>query len=151
MVEVSLLTIAMIEDGSESMMVLKEVDGARALVIGIGVAEASAIALEMEEVVPPRPMTHDLLLSVVSRLRGRVERVLIHDLEDDVFLAQIELMTEDGIIEVDARPSDCVAVAVRARAPILVSDEVMDEAGFIPDEDGWMVIPEGDDGPDDTR
>ncbi len=151
MIEADLVSVAMVDEGNGSAVILRESGGERILVIGIGLIEASSIALELEEVRPPRPMTHDLLMGIVGRLRGRVERVLIHDLRDDVYIGQIDLMTEDGLIEVDARPSDCIALAVRARAPIMISEEVIEAAGFLPGDADWLTGDEDDDLEDDEE
>lgn len=139
MIKMELLSVAVVEDGGSNVVVLREKEAERVLVIGIGLAEASAIALELEQVSTPRPMTHDLLLGIVSRLRGEVVRVSIHEVKEDVFYGQIDLQTEDGVLEVDARPSDAIALAVRAGAPIYASEQVLDQAAFIPEGDSWLA------------
>jgi uncharacterized protein len=108
------------------VVVLQREDQSAFLPIWIGLCEANAIALQMEGVTSPRPMTHDLLLSLISSLDYSLEHVLIHTLEDNVFFARLHLRAEaGGTVDIDARPSDAVALALRASAPILASLEVL--------------------------
>ncbi len=114
-------------------LILKELEGNRRLPIIIGAFEAQAIALEMEGVTPPRPMTHDLLKSVIDSFGGFLNEIYINDLKEGTFYAK--LIFEDTDIEIDARPSDAIAIAVRAGAPIFVDNEVLDETGILPQSD----------------
>ncbi len=114
--------------GVSPVVVLRTEDG-RYLPIYIGLAEAMAINSALKNVVPPRPMTHDLLVDIVGKLKARVERVVIDDLIDNTFYARIVLRQNDHEIEVDARPSDSIAIAVRIGCPIYVDNKVLDEAG----------------------
>ena len=108
------------------VVVLQREDEAAFLPIWIGLCEANAIALQMEGVSSPRPMTHDLLLSLIQSLDYSLEHVLIHTLQDNVFFARLHLRANGGrIVEIDARPSDAVALALRASAPILATAEVL--------------------------
>ncbi|MCG6962205.1 MAG: bifunctional nuclease family protein, partial [Acidobacteria bacterium] len=108
------------------VVVLQREDQSAFLPIWIGLCEANAIALQMEGVSSPRPMTHDLLLSLIQSLDYSLEHVLIHTLQDNVFFARLHLRANGGrTVEVDARPSDAVALALRASAPILATDEVL--------------------------
>jgi bifunctional DNase/RNase len=113
-------------------LILKEVDGNRRLPIIIGAFEAQAIALEMEGMIPPRPMTHDLLKSVIENFGEAIEEVYISELREGTFYAKILFSTSQ--IEIDARPSDAIALAVRCNAPIYVNSDVMDDTGVFPQE-----------------
>jgi bifunctional DNase/RNase len=129
-VRVEVVGIASTESNGAYALILKEVGGERRLPIIIGSFEAQAIALELEGMRPPRPMTHDLLKSVIEALDSNLTEVCIHDLRDGTFYAY--LLLDDGEIEVDARPSDAIALALRCEAPIYVSEEVMEEAAVLP-------------------
>jgi len=113
-------------------LILKEVDGNRRLPIIIGAFEAQAIALEMEGVIPPRPMTHDLLKAVIENFGEAIEEVYISELREGTFYAKI--LFSSSQIEIDARPSDAIALAVRCNAPIYVNSDVMDDTGVLPQE-----------------
>lgn len=144
MIEMDLVTVGMAPRGDGNVLVLREVDGERMLVLGIGFAEATSIAMAAEGVAPPRPMTHDLMLSLVRRLGGTLKRIMIHDMRSETFIGQLEISTEGGVLEVDARPSDCIALAVREDVPLYVSDMVLDMAAVTQD----MI---GDDEEDEYR
>ena len=116
--------------GVSPVVVLRSEDG-RLLPIYIGLAEAMAINSALKNVVPPRPMTHDLLVDIIGKLNAKVERVVIDDLIDNTFYARIVLKQNDHEVEVDARPSDSIAIAVRIGCPIYVDDKVLDEAGIL--------------------
>jgi uncharacterized protein len=106
------------------------------LPIWVGIFEANAIALQLENVSTPRPMTHDLLRNMISELDARVTRVVINDLRDSTFFAQIRVITGERTLELDARPSDAIALALRADAPIYVAQSVLEQAQTIsPDSD----------------
>lgn len=110
------------------IVVLRDVEGERILPIWVGVFEANAIALQIESVQTPRPMTHDLLRNVISDLSATVDRVVVCDLKESTFFASIMLRLESGVIAVDARPSDAIALALRAHAPIFVEESVIETA-----------------------
>ena len=110
------------------IVILRDQEGARVLPIWVGPAEASAIALQIENVAPPRPLTHDLLHDVTTALGVTVKRVIIHELKGSTFYAFLELTQGTDVILVDARPSDALALALRARAPIFVRTEVLDQS-----------------------
>ena len=93
-------------------------------------AEAMAIHSALKKQIPPRPMTHDLLVEVINRLNAKVEKIVIDDLIDNTFYARLVLRQNDHRIEIDARPSDCIAIAVRLACPIYVEKKVLDEAGL---------------------
>jgi bifunctional DNase/RNase len=115
---------------------LKEIEGNRRLPIIIGAFEAQAIALEMEGIKPPRPLTHDLLKQITDNLGAIVNEVVIDELRENTFFAKIVIEVSGLTQEIDARPSDAIALAVRAEAPIFVATAVMDAAAFVPsDED----------------
>jgi uncharacterized protein len=107
------------------VVVLKETEGAGILPIWVGIYEANAIALEIEKVQTPRPMTHDLLKNVLSGLNVRVSKVVVSDLKEDTFYALIWMERDGQIMSVDSRPSDALALALRLDCPIFVEDDVM--------------------------
>jgi hypothetical protein len=111
------------------ILVLREEGEQRILPIWIGVSEANAIALQLENVKVPRPMTHDLLCGILSQMHGQVKEVRICDLQDNTYFADIVLEQAGEEVHVDARPSDAVALAVRADAPIFVEETIFDRCG----------------------
>lgn len=110
----------------QTVVVLKDWEGVKLLPIWIGPAEARAIAVELEGARPSRPLSHDLLLGLVSSVRGRVTRIVINDLRDSTFYATIDIDTPRGTHHIDARPSDALAIAVRAKCPIFVDGGALD-------------------------
>ncbi len=102
------------------IVILKDFEERKALPIWIGLFEANAIAMKLEEVVTPRPMTHDLIANILKSLEATVERIVVNDLVDNTFYARIYLSTPAGVVEVDSRPSDAIAIALRTNAPIYV-------------------------------
>ncbi len=120
-------------------LVLKESGGSRRIPIIIGGFEAQAIALE--RITPPRPLTHDLIKNILESLNTRVSEACIAELKDGIFFATITLSDDQ---EIDTRPSDAIAIAVRYAAPIFVSEAVMKEAGFIPEDDDTVDDGGGD-------
>jgi bifunctional DNase/RNase len=113
------------------IVILKDKAGERVLPIWVGIFEANAIALQMENITTPRPMTHDLLRNIITDLDGRVERVVVSDLKDNTFYAIIHLTVKGEQVVIDARPSDAIALALRTRSPILVEETVIDNAKTI--------------------
>lgn len=113
------------------VVILKDVEGNRALPIWIGSFEANAIALEMERVTPPRPMTHDLIRNILEGLKAKVSRIVVNDLRDNTYYAVIFLSVNDTEVAIDARPSDAIALALRVKAPIFVAEKVIREAKSI--------------------
>jgi bifunctional DNase/RNase len=107
------------------IVVLRDHDGQRILPIWVGVFEANAIALQMENVETPRPMTHDLLKKVIDGLGGVVERIVVCELRENTFYATIHLETSRGSVAIDARPSDSIALALRTRSKIFVEEAVI--------------------------
>lgn len=130
-VEIAGIPVSSSVSGGGFALLLKEVDGERRLPIIIGHFEAQAIAFEMEGLKPPRPLTHELLKTILESLNYSIEYVIINELRDSTFYAKIKLNTEE-IDDIDARPSDAIALALKFRAPIYIAKDVMDEIGFIP-------------------
>jgi bifunctional DNase/RNase len=121
--------------GGAYAILLKEIEGARRLPIIIGAFEAQAIALEMEGIKPPRPLTHDLLKTLVDNLGASVVEIIVNELKENTFYAKIILEASGLTNEIDARPSDAIALAVRTYAPIFVNESVMSAAAFIPSDE----------------
>lgn len=133
MKRVDVLGVRVEMPSNQPIVLLREIDGDRYLPIWIGAAEATAIAYVQQGVVPPRPLTHDLLKEVIDGVDRSLVEVRITRLEDGVFYAELDL--GQGAV-VSARPSDAIALALRTSSPILVDDAVLDEAGvMIPDEE----------------
>lgn len=122
--------------GGAYALVLGEEDGNRRLPIIIGAFEAQAIALELEKIQPPRPMTHDLLRDTLDSVQASVTEVVIDELREGTFFAKIRYTHNGENDQLDARPSDAVALAVRVDAPIFVAPSVLDEAGIVADDEG---------------
>jgi len=110
------------------IVMLKDMQGERVLPIWVGIFEANAIALQIENIATPRPMTHDLLRNIIKDLDGAVERVVVCDLRDNTFYAVIYLTVRGESVAIDARPSDAIALALRTRSPILVEETVIENA-----------------------
>ncbi len=117
--------------GGAYALILREVEGNRRLPIIIGAAEAQAIALEMEGIKPPRPLTHDLMKNIIAAFGGELTDVVIDELRDGTFYAKLNIDNQ----VIDSRPSDAIALAVRYGAQIFVASTVMDEAAFVPEEE----------------
>jgi hypothetical protein len=113
---------------SMPIVVLKDVASETVMPIWVGIFEANAIAIEIEKVAVPRPMTHDLIRNLIRHLNARLERVVISELNDDTFFATLWLRQGDEPMVIDARPSDAIALALRADCPIYVTEEVMQSA-----------------------
>lgn len=120
--------------GGAYALILNELDGKRRLPIIIGTFEAQAIALELEHIKPPRPMTHDLLRNILQTFQTYVKYIHINNLREGTFYAEIVFEMDGEDVFQDARPSDAIALAIRFNAPIFVSSEVLDEAGIVADE-----------------
>ena len=110
------------------IIILKDLLGDKALPIWVGYFEANAIALEIEKINTPRPMTHDLLSSMISSLHAKVKHVLINDLKDNTFFAVISVIQNGSDMTIDARPSDAIALALRTKSPIFVEEKVIEAA-----------------------
>lgn len=141
MIEVEINSIRVSLMNQQRIVVLKDLHSDRFLAIFIGQFEAEAINYELQEGAPhhPRPLTHDLLKNLIRELGGRVVHVLVNDLRDETFYARIVIdMGDDRLIEVDARPSDAIALAVRTKSPIFVAEAVMNRAALEPEADVEM-------------
>jgi bifunctional DNase/RNase len=110
------------------IVILRDKEGQRVLPIWVGIFEANAIALQIENIATPRPMTHDLLRNVIQDLKATVEKIVVCDLQENTFYALIYLALGGDTLAVDARPSDAIALALRTQAPIYVEDAVIDHA-----------------------
>lgn len=108
------------------IVVLRELGGERAVFIWVGIAEATAISIELEGQRPPRPLTHDLIVLILDRTGVEVERVVITDMQESTYYAHLHLRGTDGTEGIDCRPSDAIAVALRAGAPIHIDSELLD-------------------------
>ena len=114
-----------------ALVILRDLEGTKALPIWIGPQEANAIVLEIEQVPTPRPMTHDLIKNILEGVNATVTRVVVNDLKESTFYATIFLSLEGREVRIDARPSDAIAVALRVKAPIYVTLDVIERAGSI--------------------
>lgn len=135
MIEVIIDSIRVSLMSQYRVVILKDTNTDRYLPIWIGPCEADAITIELQEMPPQRPLTHDLLKSVIGELGGQVVHILISELRSDVYYARIVVNVNGKQVEVDARPSDAIALAVRVKAPIFVADLVMDRAAIEPEVD----------------
>jgi len=136
MIRLDLVNVGQVEETDAILLVLRAPERGQLLVIETGILEGQAIALEAQRLRTERPMTHDLLSNVIQGLGARVEEVRIHEFKEETFFAEVVLTrTVDGgrRVSFDSRPSDAIALALRAGAPIYVADHVMDETG-IPEE-----------------
>lgn len=120
---------------SMPIIILKNSKGDSVLPIWVGIFEANAIAMQLESIVSPRPMTHDLLKNIIEGLQAQLKRVVIHDLRDNTFFAAIHLHRNGEDLAVDARPSDAMALALRMQAPIFVESQVLDKSQRAEDGD----------------
>jgi bifunctional DNase/RNase len=127
-IEVRIRGLMMDPSTSMPIVVLKDITSETVMPIWVGIFEANAIALEIEKVAAPRPMTHDLARNLIRNLNARLERVVISELKDDTFFATLWLRQGDDPLVLDARPSDALALALRADCPIYVTEEVMQQA-----------------------
>jgi len=142
MIEMTIDSIRVSLMNYQRVVILKEKMAERYLPIWIGPAEADAIAVKLQGVTVPRPLTHDLLHSVIDILGATINSIIVSDLKNDTFYAKILLNVDGGQMEVDSRPSDALALAVRAEAPIYAEETVLDKAGIILDKETGKPIPE---------
>ncbi len=126
-IQMELQRIIISEMQDRQIIVLKEVDGERTFPIVIGSAEAYAIDRRLKGIPAPRPLTHDLLASVIEQLGGEIERIEIHNLEDAIFFARILIRQDGQLVEIDSRPSDAIALGVATMVPIYVAEHVLDQ------------------------
>jgi len=142
LIEVTIDSIRVSLMNYQRVVILKEKDTERYLPIWIGPAEADAIAVKLQGVNVPRPLTHDLLNTVIDTLGATINSVVVSDLKNDTFYAKVILNVDGGQTEVDSRPSDALALAVRADVAIYVEDTVLDKAGILLDKETGKPIPE---------
>jgi bifunctional DNase/RNase len=135
MIEVVIDSIRVSLMSQHRVVVLKDMSRERFLPIWIGPCEADAITVKLQDLPTPRPLTHDLLKSAIRELGGRIVHILISELRNEVYYARIVVEVAGDQIEIDSRPSDAIALAVRASCPIFVAESVMDKAAREPDED----------------
>lgn len=129
MVEMSVESVRINLATNQRVVILKEGQGERYLFIWIATAEAYSIAMELQGTTSLRPLTHDLLKNVITELGGKIVSVIVNDLADDIFYARVVLDAAGRHVEIDSRPSDAIALAVRTKAPIYVAESVLDSAG----------------------
>jgi len=128
--EMTLYGVSFEPIGKQPIVLLKTVDDERFLPIWIGHPEAAAILMKLQGASPPRPMTHDLVTNIISELQGEVVRVTVTELRENTYFARITIVQNGREVEVDSRPSDAIALAVRCEAQIFAADEVVDESGI---------------------
>lgn len=133
LVEMVVDSVGIARATSQPVVLLKQKDGERYLPIWIGVVEVNAIAVVTEGIAMPRPLTPDLLCTIVDKLGGEVNSIMITDLKDNIFYAKVVLAADWKKIEIDSRPSDAIAIAIRVKTPIYVTKHVLDKAGLTPD------------------
>ncbi len=146
MKELSIESIRLSLMNYQRVVILREKEADRYLPIWIGPAEADAIAVRLQDVSVARPLTHDLLRNAIEQLGGKVLYILVNDLANDTFFARIVLEVKGETMEIDSRPSDAIALAVRVEAPIFAEESVLDRAGVLLDEDGQPAGTTDDDG-----
>jgi bifunctional DNase/RNase len=135
MIEVKIDSIRASLMSEHRVVILKDLSSDRFLPIWIGRYEAEAIAIRLQNIEVPRPMTHDLLANAIIEMGGEISHVLVSDLRNDTFFAKIDVKINGQSVEIDSRPSDAIALAVRANAAIFVEEHVMEEAGIVPETD----------------
>jgi len=132
LVEMAVESIGVSKIDYQPVVILKEKDGEFYLPISIGLVEANAISVILEGIEPPRPLTPDLLCSIINRMGASIDSIVINDLQDYTFYAKITINTNCMQMEIDSRPSDAIAIALRVKAPIYVDKAVLDKAGIRP-------------------
>jgi bifunctional DNase/RNase len=151
MIEMAIDSIRVSLMNYQRVVILKEKLAERYLPIWIGPSEADAIAVKLQDVKVPRPLTHDLLGDVIGKLGASVNSIVITDLKNDTFFAKIILDVDGGTIEIDSRPSDALALAVRSGVPIMADEVVLDKAGIYLDQDNAKQLAEAEGGSDEAR
>lgn len=144
MIEVVIDSIRISLVSQHRIVILKEVDGERQLPIWIGPCEADAITIELQDVKVARPLTQDLLKTVIQDLGGRVSHILVKELNDSVYHASLFIDAKGEMLDIDCRPSDAIALAVRTKSPIFIDASVMDSAAIEPEPDIQDPEPERD-------
>ena len=126
-VQMELKRIIISEVHEQQIIVLREVDGERSFPIVIGIFEATSIDRRVKNIVPPRPLTHDLIVAVIDQLGGDLQDIVISDLQDHTYFAKLRVRKDGELVEIDCRPSDAIALAVTAKVPIYVAEDVLSE------------------------
>ena len=139
MIEMSVEFVRVSMQNYNRVVILKEKESERYLLIWIGPAEAEAIAMRLGDVQPPRPQTHDLLVNIIKDLDARVSHVVVNDLNNDTFYAQIVLEANGRTVEIDSRTSDAIALAVRTQVPIYAEESVLERAGILLDKEPEQI------------
>ncbi len=134
MVEMKVQGIFFDSETNQSIVVLKEESTGRTLPIWVGLFEANAITMGIEHTWTPRPMTHDLIKNVIDGMKAKVRQITVNDLRSNTFYAVILLEVDGRKVEIDSRPSDAIALALRVEAPIFVAEKVLDSAGHVDDK-----------------
>src|SRR5688572_26385871 len=143
MIEMSVEFVRVSMQNYNRVVILKEKESERYLLIWIGPAEAEAIAMRLGDVQPPRPQTHDLLRNIIDALGAQVTHIVVNDLNNDTFYARVVLDMNGKTIEIDSRTSDAIALAVRVQVPIYAEEAVLDRAGILLDREQEGVAPDG--------
>ncbi|MDR1526383.1 MAG: bifunctional nuclease family protein [Dysgonamonadaceae bacterium] len=136
------LTFSQVQAGAYAL-ILAEEEGSRRIPIIIGTPEAQSIAIYLEGLNPPRPLTHDFFIAFAQMMNVRIKHVYIHQYTDGIYHSQVIFETEEKVFAMEARTSDAVALAVRSDAPIFIADEIMNEVGIILEKDYFWEEPEG--------
>lgn len=142
MIEMSIDSIRVSMMNYQRAVILREKDTERYLPIWIGPAEADSIIIKLQGITSPRPLTHDLMESVISKLGAKVNSVIVNDLQNDTFYARLILDVNGQPLELDSRPSDAMAIAIRTNAPIYVEEELLDRVGILIDNETGKAIPQ---------
>lgn len=130
-VEIKVQAILFDVSSNTPVVILTDISGKKILPIWIGHFEASAIEIEMQGIKPPRPLTHDLFKNIFEKIGVQIKKVIVHDLHDSTFYATVVIAINRKIIEIDARPSDAIAIALKCKAPIYASEWILKEASFL--------------------
>ncbi|MEE8582849.1 MAG: bifunctional nuclease family protein [Dehalococcoidales bacterium] len=151
MIEMTIDSIRVSLMNYQRVVILKEKEAERYLPIWIGTAEADAIAVKLQGVNVPRPLTHDLINSIIEVLGAKLDSIVVNDLKNDTFFAKIVLTVDGGQMEIDSRPSDALALAVRTDVSIYAEESVMDRAGILLDKETGKPIFEEKEGETDVK
>ena len=127
MIEMKVLGLALDPQTNVTIVILREMEGERALPIWVGIFEAHAIAREIDSFQTPRPMTHDLIKNIINGVEGKVNRIVVNDLQDNTFFAEIRIQMNGSEVVIDSRPSDAIALALLMSAPIFVEEKILEE------------------------
>lgn len=142
MVEMTIDSIRVSMMNYQRVVILKEKSAGRYLPIWIGPAEADSIAVKLQNIAVPRPLTHDLMNSIIGSLGAKVTSIIVSNLLDDTFYAKIILTVDGREIEIDSRPSDAIALAVRVGVPIYAEDAILEKAGILLDQETGKPVPQ---------